>query len=295
MADYLSYLKGMQGPGGGVSQQGVSDAYKTWLGRDPGEAASGWVGQSPEDVFAGILGSQEYRDRVPSFVESQYQDVLGRPSEPGGFADWSYALSSGQMTPEEVGQGFLSSPEYLNRPVPGPTASPVPGPAASPVFDMPTITPDSGTTTSNTVTGTTGQTASGIDWGSPGVAGLLDQIKGWISRSSGLAQNAQANIGNYYNNLMRESLGPQAFQGTLNNLRSRNMLNSSVASDALATAQSNIAGDIGNRAFDTYLKGYDTQMQMPNMLAQLANALGGQSTTSTDPMAVYRLLFDNII
>jgi len=160
-----------------------------------------------------------------------------------------------------------------------------PGASQSPIFDMPTITPDSGTTTSS----------AGIDWGSPGVAGLLDQIKNWTSTSSGLAQNATSNIGNFYNNLMRESLGPQAFQGTLNSLRSRNMLNSSVASDALANAQSNIAGDIGNRAFDTYLKGYDTQMQMPNMLAQLANALGGQSTTSTDPMAVYRLLFDNII
>jgi len=194
-------------------------------------------------------------------------------------------------------------------PTPGSTASSTPGS----VFDLPTLTPESGITTSSTTAGTTagttsnttGQTSSGIDWGSPGVAGLLDQIKNWISTSSGLAQNVTSNIGNFYNNLMRESLGPQAFQGTLNDLRSRNMLNSSVASDALATAQSNIAGDIGNRAFDTYLKGYDTQMQMPNMLVQLADVLGGRAATSADtgtatgtvndPMAVYRLLFDNII
>ena len=276
MADYLSYLKNNPDVAAWGKSQGLTD-----------EAAAfqhyGNFGYNEGRVLPGM------NEEATQYL-TQNKDV----------ADW--ATGTETQDPLDAIRHYMQFGGGEGRAWDSiAAASPVTGPAASPVFDMPTITPDSGTTTSNT----TGQTSSGIDWGSPGVAGLLDQIKGWISTSSGLAQNAQANIGNYYNNLMRESLGPQAFQGTLNNLRSRNMLNSSVASDALATAQSNIAGDIGNRAFDTYLKGYDTQMQMPNMLTQLADVLGGRAATSADtgtatgtvndPMAVYRLLFDNII
>ena len=184
------------------------------------------------------------------------------------------------------------NPEQLRAPVPA---------SLGQLFDMPTLTPESGTTTSTATGATTSAGTSGIDWSSPGVAGLLDQIKNWTGIASGNAANAPGNINNFYSNMMRNALQPEAFQGTLNNLRQRNMLDSSVASDALAGTASNIAGQVGNQALSSYLKGFDVQQGMPGMLGQLASTLGGRGTTSTgtntatgtqtDPMAAYRLAF----
>lgn len=175
------------------------------------------------------------------------------------------------------GQAYDVSPDDLMK---GPSA----WGASNKVFDLPTLTPDIPATSesSSTSSGTTsGTTSSGIDWGSPGVSGLLDQIKDWTGRASGMAENVIPNINNFYGNMMRNALGPQAFQGTLNTLRERNMLDSSVAENALANTATGIAGNIGGQGLNTYLKGYDTQMQMPGMLTELANMLGGRGTTST--------------
>jgi len=223
-----------------------------------------------------------------SSIKDMYQTELGRTPEAAGMNSWMNALTSGAMDLNQVGQQIYGSQEaqnYRARP-PAPFSSNAP---AGSLFDMPTLTPESGTTTS-TATGT-----SGIDWNTPGVAGLLDQIRNWTGIASGNAANAPGNINNFYRNMMQNALQPQAFQGTLNNLRQRNMLDSSVASDALAGAASGIAGQVGNQALDSYLKGFDVQQGMPNMLGQLANVLGGKSTTATgtqtDPMAAYRLAF----
>jgi len=218
-----------------------------------------------------------------SAIKDMYQTELGRAPDDPGMQGWLNQLNSGAMDLNQVNQGIWGSQEAQNY-----RARP-PAPPADPLFDMPTLTPDSGTTTS-TATGT-----SGIDWNTPGVAGLLDQIKNWTGIASGNAANAPGNINNFYRNMMQNALGPQAFQGTLNNLRQRNMLDSSVASDALAGAASGIAGQVGNQALDSYLKGFDVQQGMPNMLAQLASVLGGRGTTATgtqtDPMAAYKLAF----
>ena len=221
---------------------------------------------------------------------SQIKDLMG--THGGNPADAGYWAGQLEKTGSDFfGQNFANmTGQQFSGDIPTTLTGGSSGDSSSnAVFDLPTLTPDSATSTS---TGT-----SGIDWDSAGVEGLLSQIQDWVGRASGLAQNSQANIGNFYNNMMRESLGPQAFQGTLNNLRERNMIDSSVASDALANAQTGIASNIGNRAFDTYLKGYDTQMQMPGMLSQMAQGLGGKSasSTTTDPMAAYRLIFGNYV
>jgi len=198
----------------------------------------------------------------------------------------AWAKTSGLGAQEAAGQHYNQFGFYEGRPWPEDVTQ---SNTSGDLFNIPTLTPESASTTS-TATGT-----SGIDWGSPGASGLLDQIKNWTGRASGMAENVIPNINNFYGNMMRNALQPQAFQGTLNNLRQRNMLDSSVASDALAGTASNIAGQVGNQALSTYLKGFDVQTQMPNMLAQLANVLGGRGTTATgtqtDPMAAYRLAF----
>ena len=52
-----------------------------------------------------------------------YRDILGRAPDQGGFDFWNNALQSGNYTPEFVRQQFLSSPEYLARQTPTPTAA----------------------------------------------------------------------------------------------------------------------------------------------------------------------------
>ena len=79
-----------------------------------------------------------------------------------------------------------------------------------------------------------------------------------------------------YSNLMNQAMGPQAFQGTLNQLAQRNMLNSSVAGNALAQTAVPIAQAVGNQGWQSALAGQQAQMQVPTSLAQLAQ-LGQES------------------
>lgn len=46
-----------------------------------------------------------------AYVQGLYTDILNRPGETAGIKGWVNALSSGEMTPEQVRQGFLSSSE----------------------------------------------------------------------------------------------------------------------------------------------------------------------------------------
>lgn len=46
-----------------------------------------------------------------AYVQGLYTDILNRPGETAGIQGWVNALSSGEMTPEQVRQGFLSSSE----------------------------------------------------------------------------------------------------------------------------------------------------------------------------------------
>ena len=316
MADYLSYLKNNPDVAKWVTASGLGDqagAERHFLEWGAGEGRD-W-GDSPEanylernpDVAKWAFGAGQGINEAASGHYSRHGEAEGRAWDAAPVAPAPVAPAPVAPAPVAAGSLSPSFSAYMNRDpelarqTQADTSmsdmdyilqhwntfgqgegrvSPYAGGGGS-VFDLPTLKPGSAKTT------------SGIDWGSPGVGGLLDRIKDWTGRASGLAENATSNIGNFYNNLMRESLGPQAFQGTLNNLRERNMLDSSVASDAMANAQTGIASNIGNRAFDTYLKGYDTQMQMPGMLSQMAKTLGG--TSNTDPMAAYRLVFGNYV
>ncbi len=180
------------------------------------------------------------------------------------------------------------------------------------VFDLGTLTPDIAATSTATggTTSTSGSTSTtGIDFNSPGAAGLLDQIREWTGRATGLARGAEGNINNFYRNMLSNALRPEAFQGTLNSLRSRNILDSSVASNALGTAASGISRSVGDQALGSYLKSVDLQMGVPGMLSQLAQALGTKtatadstaetttdlSTTTTDPLSVWQTIINSYL
>ena len=87
---------------------------------------------------------------------------------------------------------------------------------------------------------------------------------------------------------------------TLNQLAQRGMLNSNVAGNALAGAQNQAAQDIANQGFNSQLAQYAAQMQLPNILgniAQLAQESTGSGTStstssskSQNPLAPYELM-----
>ena len=68
-------------------------------------------------VASSFLGSAEFKERYGSdvsdeqFVNTLYQNVLGRDADAGGLDYWLKALSSGAETRYEALLGFAESPE----------------------------------------------------------------------------------------------------------------------------------------------------------------------------------------
>jgi phospholipase/lecithinase/hemolysin len=104
----------------------------TSLGRAPDQAGlAGWVhdlegGASLTSIAGDFLSSPEgqgiYGTAVglsaaadATFVNTLYQEVLGRASDPIGAQDWTNALNAGVLTPAQELVGFIQSPEAQAR------------------------------------------------------------------------------------------------------------------------------------------------------------------------------------
>ena len=144
-----------------------------------------------------------------------------------------------------------------------------------------TTSSNTGATTSSNTGATT--SASGIDWGSPVASALLPSITEGALALPGLAKTAGTQAQEKYTNLMNQAMGPQAFQGYLNQLGKQGILNSSVAEGALSRTAQGISQDIGNKAFDASIASTDAQMKVPGYLSSITGQLGGTTgaTTST--------------
>ena len=127
---------------------------------------------------------------------------------------------------------------------------------------------------------------SGPNWGGQFSSGVLPLLRQATSSLPAQVQKLPGVLQGMYGNLMRRGMGPQGFQGTLNQLASRGMLNSSVASDALSKAATGIAENIGNQAYPSYLAGLREQIELPSTLSRLAQL----EQSSSDPMRAYELL-----
>lgn len=99
----------------------VQGYYQAFLGRaaDPSGLAD-WTralagGATEQSVEAGILASPEFYGRSGAspagFIGALYDDLLGRPVDPSGLADWKNVLASSGR--EAVTSGILRSPESL--------------------------------------------------------------------------------------------------------------------------------------------------------------------------------------
>jgi hypothetical protein len=107
-------------------QDEVDSYYEEFLHRTPDANALLWVddlvaGASEEDVTEAILDSPEYQaahQDPGTFIQGLSQDVLGRATDPAGYAYWDAALASGESR-QAVVASFVTSPEVVDQVIDG--------------------------------------------------------------------------------------------------------------------------------------------------------------------------------
>jgi autotransporter-associated beta strand protein len=102
----------------------VDNIYQTYLKRSADAAGRAfWVnallnGESEANVIVAFVTSAEYTAMHPSdsdYVSGLYQDVLGRPADAAGLANWLQMMQFSFKSRAQVALSFLSSPEaYLD-------------------------------------------------------------------------------------------------------------------------------------------------------------------------------------
>ncbi len=144
---------------------------------------------------------------------------------------------------------------------------------------------------------------SGINWDSPFMQALMPQLQSSIQAMPGLLDNYQQTVQDQQANLARTALGPEAFQGTMNDLASRGMLNSSVASDAISKAAQNIMQQVLTNGFQASTDALTNKLNYPTALGRLAQ-LGQEGSSfgfsfgqsqSSDPLQPYQLASNMIM
>ena len=119
----------------------LKQQYLNTLGRTPDQAGMDyWTkqlqnGTSPQDVANAIQNSSEAahvssirqamgqpgstgqtsmnQSQAMNYLTSAYNGVLGRAPDAGGLQYWTQQITSGAMTPQQVQQALMNSPEYL--------------------------------------------------------------------------------------------------------------------------------------------------------------------------------------
>jgi hypothetical protein len=135
---------------------------------------------------------------------------------------------------------------------------------------------------------------SGIDWNSPLLKALLPQL---IASGQGVqdkADNLSKTLSEQYGNLIDRSQSAENFQGTLNELAGRNVLNSSVTGEALGRASALNAKSVADKAYDANVAGAQSQFAVPGIIASLANlgqtSSGASASTSKQPNVPFEIM-----
>jgi len=140
----------------------------------------------------------------------------------------------------------------------------------------------------------TQQSSSGMDWGNEFGQTLMPALQQSTQQLPGLLSSLTPTLQGQYSSLMKQALGPEAFQGTLNQLSNKGMLNSTVAGDAMAGTASNIATNVGNKGYESLLQGLLAQTQLPGQLGNLGQLLQKSESTgesiTEQPNAPYELM-----
>ncbi len=126
-----------------------------------------------------------------------------------------------------------------------------------------------------------GRSFAGIDFNNPLNQAILPDL---ISSATGLQQRTNelgSSLNDMFANQMRRAFAPENFQGLLNSLSNRNVLNSDITSDALSKASNLAAKTIADKSFEAQVAQAQNQLAIPSILGNLAN-LGQVSTSQTD-------------
>jgi hypothetical protein len=112
---------------------------------------------------------------------------------------------------------------------------------------------------------------------------LLESVEGYEGNIDKSTQAAQELFETQSRRGMKDQL-----QGILNSLAGRNILNSSVASDAISKGMGDIVQTGAQKGYESQMTNAALKAQLPALLANIAQL--GQSSTSSDPLEPYKLL-----
>ena len=142
MADqYSAYRNNMLNQYAPTDANFLKQQYLNTLGRAPDQAGMDyWTqqlknGATPQNVAQSITNSDEAQhvagirqamgqpgstgqtsmnqSQAMNYLTSAYNGVLGRAPDAGGLQYWTQQITSGAMTPQQVQQALMNSPEYL--------------------------------------------------------------------------------------------------------------------------------------------------------------------------------------
>ncbi len=131
--------------------------------------------------------------------------------------------------------------------------------------------------TQQSTSGAASSGQSGMDWTDPFAGSILSTLTREAQALPGRAGSMGDTLMSGYGNLLQEALQGGAFQDTLNDLAERGMIDSTVASNALAKTTTDISKTVADKAFDAQMAQLGAQMQVPTSLAEMA-ALGQSSS-----------------
>jgi len=124
-----------------------------------------------------------------------------------------------------------------------------------------------------------GNSFSGMDWSKSPVS--FQYVQDQANMLPQLAQNVGDSSYQRYSQMMKDALGDKgSFANVLNEMGGRNMMGSTVQSDALGNAALGITRDIGDKAYASDIQANLARMNIPQILAQIAG-LGQVSQSSS--------------
>jgi len=231
-------------------------------------------------------------ESLGKYIDILYQQRLGKESDPAGRSYWMQDVMSGTTPLHKLG-GVMSAAAQEYEPG-GAKATTRAMPALPLGMGAPDIFQPGLYPTATSISGT--QSRTGMDWGSPFMKQVSPMLTAATKELPGVIGKMGETLQDRYKSLMGTALRQQAFQGTLNQLAGRNILDSSVAASALAQTAVPIMQQIGDIGFQSALAQQQAQVGLPSMLAQIAGlgqtgvSAGGAISRSQDPLAPYKLL-----
>ena len=236
---------------------------------------------------------------TPEQVTEAYQRLLGQTPSASGAAQRAGEFES----MESLESRLMASPKYQGGAAPATAGTPA---AASVLstgageFDIPVEKYPTSTTTSTQAN----EQRSGIDWNqNPLMQELMTSL---VQRVGSMDQDIEKYskiADDKYKALIRDAVGPQALQGTLEDFGARGMIDTSFKGDAIQGVLTNLIRDITQNAYNTQLDIAGKKIGIPERMAEIAKlghvstgtGMSTSATSTTNPLAPYELMANIIM